>query len=257
MVHSPTYFLCYVWEGKLLQRAKKKKSGKSGTIIKSVLQKLLRMRRLGFTLKKLYYLNPSPDRMCTIGILGRQLVLTSTMASSSKHPSSSCFLVSAASHTHTHTHTPISPYTWNSSLQFFSFGSLSHHWGGTVQLLTHDKWLRERTEKSYTAVQKHQGFLPQADAARCQTINDLWLMLSRRCVCVCVCVWGFAGLYLKNIIRTSWISWLPCEPINPQSDPERRRIFHFKGLMQTLPPFSLSADFIRSLIITLKYAVGM
>ena len=42
-----------------------------------------------------------------------------------------------------------------------------------MQLLTHDKWLRERTEKSYTAVQKHQGFLPQADAARCQTINDL------------------------------------------------------------------------------------
>ena len=85
-------------------RGQKKKSGKSGTIIKSVLQKLLRMRRLGFTLKKLYYLNPSPDRMCTIGILGRQLVLTSTMASSSKHPPALVFL-SQLHHTHTHTHT--------------------------------------------------------------------------------------------------------------------------------------------------------
>ncbi len=85
-----------------------KESSKSGIIIESVMGKLLRMGHLGLTSGKSQHLSQSSDRMCTIGVLGRQLELTSTMALTSSHSRKfSCLSCFTHTHTHTHTYIPI------------------------------------------------------------------------------------------------------------------------------------------------------
>lgn len=80
-----TFFplLCMSLELQVKCCREQKESSKSGIITESVMQKLLRMGHLGFTSGKSLHLSRSSDRMCTIGILGRQLALTSTMVLSS------------------------------------------------------------------------------------------------------------------------------------------------------------------------------